>query len=308
MAYKESEIKFVKMHGAGNDYVYIDATHTPPVTSSNYSQLAIDISDRNFGVGGDGLVIIMHSDVADFRMRMFNADGSEAQMCGNASRCVGKYIYDNNLSSKRIISLETLAGIKILHLHIGDDNRVESVTVDMGSPILSPEDIPVQPDAVMSTKGYPFVEMHYEVNSTIDDISDSQFEAIPVSMGNPHAVIFIDTPPTDFHINSIGRRFETHPAWPEKVNVEFAHILSPELVEMRVWERGSGETLACGTGACATLVAGCISGRLSRKATVSLPGGNLLIEWNPEDHHVYMTGPAVTVARGVYFWRPPQST
>lgn len=290
MTQSKSEIHFVKMHGAGNDYVYVDATKNLP---QNLSDLARHISDRHFGVGGDGLVLILPSEIADFRMRMFNADGSEAQMCGNASRCVGKFLYDRHLTEKTVITLETLAGIKILHLYPGSDGCIEKVKVDMGEPILIPDRIPVRPSGTLPN-GTPTLIMTHE---------GTPYSAIPVSMGNPHGVIFLNDEPQDYHILEVGKGFENHPAWPEKTNVEFAHVLSRSEVRMRVWERGTGETLACGTGACATLVAGVLAGKLDRKATVRLEGGNLEIEWDDRSGHVFMTGPAATVAEGIYF--PP---
>ncbi|MDE6273328.1 MAG: diaminopimelate epimerase [Muribaculaceae bacterium] len=281
------------MQGAGNDYVYVDATSILP---ENLPDLARRISDRHFGVGGDGLVIILPSDRADFRMRMFNADGSEAQMCGNASRCVGKFVYDRGLTDKKVITLETLAGIKTLTLFIDKKNMVERVRVDMGAPELRPDLIPVRPSSSRSSD-IPYVIMTH---------AGVSYQAIAVSMGNPHGVIFIEEKPSDFHILKAGKEFETHPAWPEKANIEFARVISPDEVEMRVWERGSGETLACGTGACATAVAGIMTGRLERKVKVKLLGGVLEIEWDETSGHVFMTGPAATVAEGIYF-RPATS-
>ncbi len=288
------DIHFVKMHGAGNDYVYVDATKEVP---EDLTSLARSISDRHFGIGGDGLVIILPSDKADFRMRMFNADGSEAQMCGNASRCIGKFVYDRGLTDKQIVTLETLAGIKVLHLFPGKDNKIKKVRVDMGAPVLTPVDIPVIADESPSSDTH-FVTMNHE---------GSAFEAIAVGMGNPHAVIFLDQAPTDFHVNEIGRSFEVHRAWPEKTNVEFAHCLNRGELEMRVWERGTGETLACGTGACATAVAGILTNRLDRKVLIKLRGGELEIEWDEKTGHVFMTGPACTVAEGIYHRQQPIS-
>lgn len=288
MTHSKSDIQFVKMHGAGNDYVYVDAMTTVP---NDIPALAREISDRHFGVGGDGLVLIMPSEVADFRMRMFNADGSEAQMCGNASRCVAKFVYERRLTDKREISLETLAGIKILRLNFSPEGEFESVTVDMGVPQLEALSIPVNASGKLPS-GAPTVEMTY---------SGSTYEAIAVSMGNPHGVIFLEESPRDWHILQAGPTFEVHPAWPEKTNVEFARVISSDEVEMRVWERGTGETLACGTGACATVVAGILSGRLARRAKVILRGGVLEIQWDETTGHIFMTGPATTVAEGVYF-------
>lgn len=282
-----SYIEFTKMHGAGNDYIYINAID---MDISNPEELAYMISDRHFGVGGDGLVLILNSDKADFRMRMFNTDGSEAQMCGNASRCVAKYIYEHRLSAKRTLTLETLAGIKVLNLVINEEDRVESVTVDMGAPILEPAEIPVIPSE-SHPNGISLVEMDYDGNI---------FKAIAVSMGNPHAVIFVNNI-SDSLINCEGRAFECHQAWPQKTNVEFVKILSPTEIDMRVWERGSGETLACGTGSCAAVVAGILTGRLENQVQVNLLGGKLTIRYDADSGHVFMTGNAVTVAEGLYF-------
>ncbi|MDE5652278.1 MAG: diaminopimelate epimerase [Muribaculaceae bacterium] len=285
------EIEFVKMHGAGNDYVYIDATQSCP---EDLPALARAISDRHFGVGGDGLVAILRSECADFRMRMFNADGSEAQMCGNASRCIGKFVYDRGLTASTTVTLETLAGIKILRLHLGDDGKVATVTVDMGEPTLEPVNVPAIASSLHES-GAGIVELAY---------GDRAYRAVAVSMGNPHGVIFIDHSPTDHEVLEIGKAFEVDPAWPEKVNVEFACVISPERIEMRVWERGSGETLACGTGACATAVAAALTGRASRHCDIILRGGTLTIEWDEATGHVFMTGPAATVADGRYYYSP----
>ncbi|MDE7160011.1 MAG: diaminopimelate epimerase [Muribaculaceae bacterium] len=284
----EERIKFVKMHGAGNDYVYIDAMNGLP---ADLPGLAREISDRHFGVGGDGLVVIMPSERGDFRMRMFNADGSEAQMCGNASRCVARYIHERGLSDKRRLTLETLAGIKVLTLGLDSAGKLESVTVDMGRPVLDPSAVPVRG------------EIAPEVGAVIPVMTcdGESYRAVAVGMGNPHCVIFLDGPLTDHHVHHVGKTFETHPCWPEKANVEFARVINPETVEMRVWERGTGETLACGTGACATVVAGILTGRLERRAEVRVPGGRLVIEWDEKSGHVLMTGPAETVAEGIYF-------
>ncbi len=283
-------IEFTKMHGAGNDYVYINGiSQIPP---ADMTALAISIADRHFGVGGDGMVVILPSDVADFRMRMFNADGSEAQMCGNASRCVAKYLYDNHLSDKTVITLETLAGIKTLHLHINTDSRVESVTVDMGHPVLDPELIPARPAAI-TPEGLAIVELRSGAR---------YFPAYAVSMGNPHGIIFTEQI-SDADVLGLGPGFECSHAWPEKANIEFARVIDTHNVEMRVWERGSGETLACGTGACATAVAGIMSGRLESPVNIHLRGGVLRIDWPDKEGSVRMTGPAVTVAEGKYF--PP---
>ncbi len=272
-------MKFVKMHGAGNDYVYIDCIDQSVECPE---QLAVSMSDRHFGIGSDGLVLIMPSAVADFRMRMFNADGSEAQMCGNASRCVGKYVYDNGLTDKTDISLETKAGIKNLKLMVVD-GKVVSVCVNMGEPELRPSFVPV------SLPGERVVSMPVEVAGRV-------YKMTCVSMGNPHAVIFV--PYLDeVDVCTVGPEIEHHKIFPEHCNVEFAEVLSSTEIRMRVWERGTGETWACGTGACATLVAAVLNNLTDKKARLKLLGGNLDIEWR-DDNHVYMTGEAVTVFKG----------
>ena len=268
------------MQGAGNDYVYINCFEEPV---ERPERLAAKISDRHKGIGSDGLVLIMPSETADFRMRMFNPDGSEAQMCGNASRCVGKYVYDNGLTSKTRISLETKAGIKHLQLFAAN-GKVEKVRVDMGEPVLKASNIPVDlPEEQVLNYTMSFDTVQYAITC--------------VSMGNPHAVIFtkeIDRLPLERE----GRKIECFKIFPERVNVEFVEVASSDKANVRVWERGTGETQACGTGACAVLVAGVLNNMLERKATITLPGGDLEIEWNPTDNHVYMTGDAVTVFNG----------
>ena len=283
-------MQFTKMHGAGNDYVYIDGFREKV---ENPEALSIRVSDRHKGIGSDGLVLILPSEIGDFRMRMFNADGSEAQMCGNAARCVGKYVYDKGYTNKHILTLETNAGIKILEL-FPVNGKVEKVKVDMGAPVLLTKDIPVK-----------WAEESL-ITQTVD-FGLGELAITAVSMGNPHAVVL------DFKgfkalkglkaleelpIAEIGRTIENHPLFPEKTNVEFVEILSPTHAKMRVWERGSGETQACGTGACATLVAAVLNHKLERKATISLLGGDLELEWNAGDNHVFMTGPAVRVFEG----------
>ncbi|MDR1562566.1 MAG: diaminopimelate epimerase [Dysgonamonadaceae bacterium] len=273
-------MKFTKMHGAGNDYVYVNC-FTESV--ENPQSLAIRVSDRHKGIGSDGLVLIMPSDDCDFRMRMFNADGSEAQMCGNASRCVGKYVYDNGLTDKTVVTLETKAGVKTLKL-FPVNGKVEKVTVDMGEPVLTTAKIPV-------------VWNEERLIGREIDFPSGRYTLTCVSMGNPHAVIFTKSI-ANLDLEKIGPLFEYNPIFPERVNTEFVEIISPTLARMRVWERGSGETLACGTGACAVEVAGVLNGLLERRATISLPGGDLCLEWNEDDNHVYMTGEAVTVFEG----------
>lgn len=269
-------ILFDKMQGAGNDYIYVDARN---VTIENPKTLAIKISDRHFGVGSDGLVLIMNSTVADFRMRMFNADGSESAMCGNASRCVGRYVYEKGLTDKREVTLETESGIKILRLVVSEGN-VEKVSVDMDTPRLGVQQIPVL--------------YHDATNVLIDNATYTC-----VSMGNPHAVTFVDNVVT-VDVEVQGRNIETNVLFPERTNVEFAQVLTPNRIKMRVWERGSGETLACGTGACATLVAAVIQGKAERKATIELLGGEVEVEWNEQTDHVTLTGTAEWVFNGEY--------
>ena len=277
------EIRFTKMHGIGNDYIYLDCiNHTP----ERLADLAVEMSDRHTGVGGDGIILICSSAVADFRMRIFNADGSEAKMCGNASRCVAKFVFERGLTDKKDISLETLSGIKYLHIH-EYEGVVDVVTVDMGVPQFTPASIPVD------FAGERMIERKI-------DIDGSEFAITAVSMGNPHGVIFVDSL-ADTDVCLYGPRLECHEMWPDRANIEFAEILSPSEIKMRVWERGSGETMACGTGACATAVSAALTGRTSRHVTVHLRGGDLDILWNEDDGHVYMTGPAETVFDGVYF-------
>ena len=279
------EMRFTKMEGLGNDYIYVDCMAGEP--ASDWENLSIRMSDRHFGVGADGIILIMPSKVADFRMRMFNADGSEGKMCGNGSRCVAKYVYDNGLTRKTEVTLETLAGIKVLKMHLGADGKVDTVTVDMGEPILTAAEVP----ALSASERM--------VEETLPTAKHGDFAVTAVSMGNPHGVIFVDEI-TDELVLGAGPELERHSAFPDRANIEFVKVIDGETVQMRVWERGSGETLACGTGACATAVAAALSGRTNRKVTVKLIGGDLSIEWNEKDNHVYMTGPARTVFTGVW--------
>ena len=275
-------MKFTKMHGIGNDYIYVNGFEEQ---IENPREFAIRWSDRHKGIGSDGLVLILPSTYCDFRMQMLNGDGSEAEMCGNAARCIGKFVFDKGLTDKTNLTLETLSGIKKLKLFLGDDQLVESVTVDMGEPILESSRIPVTFDKP-SVKN----EMVY-FNST------TQYHITCVSMGNPHAVIFTKNI-GKLNLQRTGSIIENAPIFPKKTNVEFVEVLSMERVKMRVWERGSGETQACGTGACATVVAGALNGFNDRKTTVELLGGELVIEWNAFDNHVYLTGSATTVFEG----------
>lgn len=273
-------IKFTKMHGLGNDYVYIDAINQ---NIENESSLAQFVSNRHFGIGSDGLILICKSDVADFKMRMFNSDGSEAEMCGNGIRCVGKFVYDKGLTNKTTVRIETLAGIKTLILNTRD-GKVETARVDMGEPILEAEKIPV-------------ISNENPVKNLILNAEGEKFKFTCVSMGNPHAVTIVkDT--NNFDVEKYGKVLEIDKAFPRKSNIEFAQVVDKHNIKMRVWERGAGETLACGTGACATAVSCNLNGLTERKVNVELLGGNLEIEWNKEDNYVYMTGPAVTVFEG----------
>ena len=273
-------IKFTKMHGLGNDYVYIDAINQK---IENESSLAKFVSNRHFGIGSDGLILICKSEVADFKMRMFNSDGSEAEMCGNGIRCVGKFVYDKGLTIKTTVKIETLAGIKTLILNT-KDGKVETARVDMGEPILEAEKIPV-----ISTEE-PVKNLELEAENR-------KFKFTCVSMGNPHAITIVENT-KEFDVEKYGKVLEVDKAFPKKANIEFAQIVDRQNINMRVWERGAGETLACGTGACATAVACNLNGLTDRKVNIELLGGTLNIEWNETDNHVYMTGPAVTVFDG----------
>lgn len=278
-------MRFTKMHGAGNDYVYIDCFQEK--LAGDVAELARKISDRHFGVGGDGMILIRPSEVADARMQMFNADGSEAEMCGNGVRCVAKYVYDHGIARKEALQIETGAGVLQLQVEVEND-RVSQVRVDMGEPILVAEKIPT------TLPGSPVVEVPLEV-------AGRRFNVTCVSMGNPHCVTFVDELNDDW-VLGIGPQVETHEHFPRRVNAEFVEIISPTEVKQRTWERGSGETLACGTGASAVCVAGVLSGRTERKILVHLLGGDLTLEWNEADNHVYMTGPATEVFSGE--WTP----
>ena len=274
-------MKFTKMHGAGNDYIYIDGTKEHMTDAGKWAKR---LSDRHFGIGSDGVVLILPSDTCDFRMKMYNSDGSEAEMCGNASRCIGKYVYDKKLTNKKTITLETKAGVKTLELIVKND-EVSAVKVDMGEPCFESHRIPVTIEKNI-VKDYPI------------EIEGNTYSVTALSMGNPHAVIFIDEDLANYPVHKIGPLLEKHPIFPQKANIEFARVITPDQIQMRVWERGAGETLACGTGACATLVAAALAGRSNNIATLQLLGGTLQIQWNKENNHVYMTGPAVTVYEG----------
>lgn len=273
-------MKFTKMQGLGNDYVYVNG-FTESV--ENKEVAARMLSDRHFGVGADGLILINPSDVADFEMEMYNADGSRGKMCGNGIRCVAKYVYDYGLTDKTKISVETLAGIKHLDLTV-EDGKVVLVRVDMGEPILEADKIPV---AAGKEK---MIDEPILVNA-------KEYRTTSVSMGNPHTVVYMDEIAT-LDLEKIGPGFECHPWFPDRVNTEFVKVINDTLLEMRVWERGSGETLACGTGACAVAVASILNGLAKREVTVRLTGGDLKIEWDENTNHVFMTGPAAVVFDG----------
>ena len=273
------EISFTKMHGLGNDYIYFNCLESPIERPEDLSPI---LSHRHFGIGGDGIVLIMESKSEDFRMRMFNADGSEAEMCGNAVRCVAKYLFDRNYTDKEVIRLETNGGARVLELNI-DAGKTRSVRVDMGEPILTPGEIPINVDAPK------VVNANYKV-------AGESFEMTGVSMGNPHAVLFVDEI-TDHQVLELGPKIEVDPIFPNRINAHFAQVIGNNEIRMRVWERGSGETQACGTGACAVLVAAVLTERTGRKALIHLSGGDLEIEWG-ENGHVYMTGPAEFVFDG----------
>ncbi|MDH6426824.1 diaminopimelate epimerase [Paenibacillus sp. FSL R7-0048] len=274
-------MEFTKMHGLGNDFIVVFGEQELP---SNAAELAVTLCNRFFGIGADGLVYILPSERGDFMMRIMNSDGSEAEQCGNAIRCVSKYVYDHGLVSSEQIVIETIgAGEQKVTLNV-KDGVVETVTVDMGEPVLSGLQIPVSIDAE------PVLSQPIEADGT-------EFTFTAVSMGNPHCVIYVEDA-VNFDLATWGPKLEVHPLFPRKVNVEFATVLDRGRVDMRVWERGAGPTLACGTGACATLVSSVLNDLTDRAAWISLKGGDLYIEWNEEDNHVYMTGPAEVVFTG----------
>ncbi len=271
------KIQFAKMHGIGNDYIYLDGFRQ--ALPENLSDLSVKLSRRHTGIGADGIITIEPSDTADARMRIFNADGSEAMMCGNGIRCVGKYLYDNKICTDTHITVDTASGLRQLEVQIENGIAV-GAKVDMGEPVLEADKIPVV--ATIS----PVIDL---------PIAGKRFTC--VSMGNPHAVCF-QTDLSDYDVLTIGPMVEHSPLFPQRINVEFARVLAPNAIEMRVWERGSGETLACGTGACATLVAAVLNGLTERKASLQLSGGQLTIEWDAQDNHVYMAGAATLVFTG----------
>ncbi len=289
-------MRFTKMHGLGNDYVYVNCFEEDV---DSPAEVAVAVSDRHFGIGGDGLILICPSDAADERMRMFNADGSEAEMCGNGIRCVAKYIYDHKVakagggfsvpeyaSFPASLTIETQRGILTLGLEVDGDDKVQRVCVNMGQPILAPKDIPVDL-AVVRIVDEPI------------EIGGSELNMTCVSMGNPHAVFFCDDLST-IELGTIGPLIENHGLFPQRINAHFVRIDGPEELTMQTWERGSGITLACGTGACACAVAGVLSGRCQSRVLAHLPGGDLELNWRKDDNCVYMTGPATEVFSGVW--------
>ena len=277
-------MRFTKMHGLGNDYVYVSGFDQP--SPSHPEQMAIAVSDRNYGVGGDGMILILPSDKADARMRMFNADGSEGEMCGNGVRCVAKYIHDHGIANKPRVTVETGRGVLTLEITRDQAGKAEWIRVDMGEPILAPTLIPTL------LTGKPPEDQPIEALGRL-------FKGTAVSMGNPHFVIFVDDLKS-LDLGKFGPALETHSAFPRRVNVHFVEVVDRKTVNMVTWERGSGATLACGTGACSVCVAGVLTGRTDRSITAHLPGGPLKLEW-PADHgSVFMTGPATEVYSGVW--------
>lgn len=274
-------IEFTKMHGAGNDYIYVNTLRWPV---ADPERLAREWSDRHKGIGGDGLVLIGKDEAGRFTMRIFNNDGSEARMCGNASRCIGKYLYEKGLTDQTEIELMTLSGLKILKLNLRPDNTVDTVTVDMGAPALA---VPAQCAAPEGRL----------LDAPAAGVSGREYRGTFVSMGNPHFVVFVDDAEA-FDVENAGRDLEFSPVFPERCNIEFATLKADGSIRMRVWERGSGITMACGTGACATAVAAALTGRTGREVKVAMDGGTLRIKWNEHDEHVMMCGPATHVFDG----------
>lgn len=286
------KLPFVKMHGAGNDYIYMDSIENPAFNSIPdylYPDLARKISNRHTGIGSDGLILILPSEKADFLMRIFNADGSEAQMCGNGIRCVAKYVIDRGLSSVSTLKIDTLAGVKTINYHKDEKDEVAEVTVDMGEPILQPQLIPTT-----IGKNGPLLSEEIRIDGEIYNIT-------AVGMGNPHCVVFVNEI-TDDHVFRVGPLIENHPLFPEKTNVEFIKVVDFHKLRMRVWERGSGETMACGTGTCAATVAAFLNGKSGREVDVLVNGGTIHVNYDKNSNHLFMTGPAEFVAEGIYFY------
>ncbi|ABZ84680.1 diaminopimelate epimerase [Heliomicrobium modesticaldum Ice1] len=277
-------MEFVKMHGLGNDFIVVNAMEPPLLDREDWEEIAVRICDRHYGIGGDGLILLFPSDKADIRWRILNSDGSEPEMCGNGIRCLARYVYERGIVAKRRIEVETLAGIIVPEIITDAAGAVTGVCVDMGEPRLQRHQIPM-----VGPEG-PAVNQELVVG-------DAVVRVTALSMGNPHCLIYvndIDEAP----VTTLGPKVEVHPAFPAKTNVEFVQVVAPDEVQMRVWERGAGPTLACGTGACATVVGSVLNGYTDRKVTVHLAGGPLHIEWREENNRVYMTGPAVEVFRG----------
>ncbi len=276
-------IEFIKMHGTGNDYIYIDATKNK---IKNPEKLAVTMSNRNYGVGSDGIILILNSDTADFQMRMFNSDGSEAEMCGNGIRCFVKYVYDHGLTTKKELDIETLAGIKKLHLHT-KNSKVDTVMVDMGEPILQRERIPMTGEPGMV------------IDETLPLNDGARFEITSVSMGNPHVIIFVEDI-ENFPVAKYGPLIENHDLFPKRTNVEFVQIINSKEVIQRTWERGAGETLACGTGASAVTAACVLNKKTEREILIHLRGGDLETRWDEGTNHIFLSGPAVEVFKGTW--------
>lgn len=275
-------MKFTKMHGCGNDYVYVNCFEEK---IEDEKKAAIFVSDRHFGIGGDGMILIKPSKIADFQMCMYNADGSRGAMCGNGVRCVAKYVYDNKMTDKKSISIESMGAVKYIDV-VTENDKVVSAKVDMGTPILNSKEVPVTSE-------------NEKVIGEEITVLDRKFNMTCVSMGNPHAVMFIDESPKDFPLEKYGPLFENNEIFPDRTNAEFAKVIDRKNIEMRVWERGSAETLACGTGSCATVVAAILNGYVDNDVTVHLLGGDLDISWSgDEKDSVFMTGPATTVFSG----------
>lgn len=276
-------MKFTKMHGCGNDYIYIDCFKE---TVTNESELAVKLSDRHFGIGGDGIILIKKGTAADFEMVMYNPDGTRAEMCGNAIRCIAKYVFDNGYTDKTSFSIESMGAVKYIDVTV-ENGEVVLARVDMGAPILKSADVPVNSD-------------NEKVISEKITVAGREFNMTCVSMGNPHAVMFIEEHPSDFDLDFYGAKFECNTdVFPNRINAEFAKVIDRKNIEMRVFERGTGETLACGTGTCATVVAAILNGYADNDVTVHLIGGDLQIQWSgQEEDSVFMTGPAATVFTG----------
>jgi len=280
-----STMKFTKMQGAGNDYIYVDCFSEP--LPENIPELARRISNRRFGVGGDGLILIRPSEIADARMQMLNADGSESEMCGNGIRCVAKYLYDHGIAKRELLRIESGSRVLDLELHIGGEGRVEQVTVDMGAPVLEAAEVPTT-----------LIDSGTVVDHPVD-FAGQQLLVTCVAVGNPHCIVFVDSA-TDELVLGLGPKIENDSHFPNRVNVEFVEIISRVEVKQRTWERGSGETWACGTGASAVCVAGVLTGRTDRKILNHLTGGDLTLQWNETSNHVMMTGEAAEVFQGVW--------